>query len=157
MPTIAYNYPAQSHRIRVPQGVRVQVRVDRAEPDWQIKKRYRFNPLTGTDQPYNPDYYADLIRKGSIEGAKIQNWNPEDGVRIRAIQTMLHLQTNYNMLLRQGLYRQPAEQVQETLLTWYLEIARDFPRYADTCRFEYVRHLTNFQRGLGHDFQYVTG
>lgn len=151
------NYSLTANRVRVAPGVSVQVRAHTASdaPTWRIVKRYRLNPLTGQDQDYSPDYYADMIRKGSIEGAKIQNWHSEDGVRVRAIQTMLHLQTNYNVLLMQGLYRQEFTVVKTALLQWYQEIARRFPRYRDTCEFEYARHLRRYLSGLGHDFHYV--
>jgi len=123
--------------------------------DWVICKRFKLNPKTLSDQPYNPDFYREMIRSGSIEGAKIQNWNPEDGVGIRTIQTMLHLQTNYNQLLMRGFYRQPLTVVEASLRKWYDEIARDFPSYARFCRAEYERHIRRYEQGLGHDFRFV--
>jgi hypothetical protein len=123
--------------------------------DWAICKRYRLNPETQADQPYAPDFYRDMIRAGSIEGAKIQNWDPNDGVGIRTIQTMLHLQTNYNQLLMRGFYRQPLSVVEGALRQWYDEIAHDFPAYARFCRAEYERHIRRYEQGLGHDFRFV--
>ena len=122
---------------------------------WTIVKRTRVNPMTLADQPYNPDFYRESIRAGSIEGAKIQNWCPGDGEHIRAIQTMLHLQTNYNALLMQGLYRQPREVVDECLGTWYRQIAEHFPAYARYCAFEHARHLRKFDVKEGIDFRFV--
>jgi hypothetical protein len=123
--------------------------------EWRITKRYRLNPVTMADQPYNPDFYREMIRAGSIEGAKIQNWNPADGVGIRTIQTMLHLQTNYNQLLMRGFYRQPLTVVDTALREWYDEISALFPAYARFCQAEYQRHLRRYEQGLGHDFKFV--
>ena len=122
---------------------------------WTIVKRTRINPLTLADQPYNPDFYRESIRAGSIEGAKIQNWCPGDGEHIRAIQTMLHLQTNYNALLMAGLYRQPREVVDQCLKAWYEHIAEQFPAYARYCAFEYARHMRKVDKKEGMDFRFV--
>ena len=122
---------------------------------WQIVKRTRINPLTLADQPYNPDFYRESIRAGSIEGAKIQNWTTGDGEHIRAIQTMLHLQTNYNALLMSGLYRQPRAVVEQCLRTWYEAIADQFPAYARWCRFELARHMRKFDAREGADYRFV--
>ena len=122
---------------------------------WVIRKRYRLNPNTLSDTPYNPDFYRQMIRAGSIEGAKIQNWDPNDGIGIRTIQTMLHLQTNYNELLMRGFYRQPLTVVEGALRDWYDDIARAFPAYARFCRSEYARHIRRYEQGLGHNFRFV--
>jgi len=126
-----------------------------APSSWAICKRFKLNPNTLSDQPYNPDFYREMIRSGSIEGAKIQNWDPADGVGIRTIQTMLHLQTNYNALLMRGFYRQPLTVVESALRNWYEEIARDFPAYARFCTAEYHRHIRRYEQGLGHTFKFV--
>ena len=122
---------------------------------WTIEKRTRINPLTLSDQPYNPDFYRACIRSGSIEGVKIQNWTAGDGEKIRAIQTMLHLQTNYNALLMGGLYRESRSVVEACLTTWYQEIAEAFPAYASVCRFELTRHMAKYDQKQGMDFRFV--
>jgi hypothetical protein len=129
--------------------------VDIVPNEWAITKRFRLNPDTLSDTPYNPDFYREMIRAGSIEGAKIQNWDPADGVGIRTIQTMLHLQTNYNQLLMRGFYRQPLSVVEGALRQWYDEIADNFPAYARFCTAEYERHIRRYEQGLGQDFRFV--
>ena len=123
--------------------------------DWSIRKRYRVNPITLADCPYNPDFNRGMIRAGSIEGAKIQNWSTGDGEKIRAIQTMLHLQTNYNELLMRGLYGQPRQVVQKVLSDWYNEISDQFPQYRATCLYELRRHLAKYDSKEAHNFRFV--
>lgn len=119
---------------------------EQAADEWQIRKRFRLNPVTGADQPYSPDFYREQIRAGSIESAKITTWHPGDGEHIRAIQTMLHLQTNYNILIQQGLYDQPRAVIELVLSRWYNQIADQFPAYARYCRYELGRHLAKHDR-----------
>jgi hypothetical protein len=126
-----------------------------SQTDWAIRKSYLVNPHTLADCPYNPDFYRGMIRAGSIEGAKIQNWEPGDGEKIRAIQTMLHLQTNYNQLLMSGFYKQPREVVVASLTAWYNEISDQFPQYRATCQIELRRHMTKYDNRQGHDFRFV--
>jgi hypothetical protein len=122
---------------------------------WTIQKQFRLNPETGADQPYSPDYYREMIRAGSIEGVKIQNWTAGDGEKIRAVQTMLHLQTNYNRLLMAGLYRQDRAVIVACLQPWYEHIARLFPQYASVCAYELNRHLFRYDQKQGFAFQFV--
>jgi hypothetical protein len=122
---------------------------------WTIRKQFRLNPHTGADQSYNPDYYREMIRAGSIEGAKIQNWTAGDGEKIRAVQTMLHLQTNYNRLLMAGLYRQDRAVIVACLRPWYDLIAREFPQYRSVCEYEFNRHLARYDQKQGFAFQFV--
>ena len=133
----------------------IRSQIQPSTTDWAIRKRYRVNPHTLADQPYNPDFYRGMIRAGSIEGAKIQNWEAGDGEKVRSIQTMLHLQTNYNALLMAGLYRQPRALVLRVLSNWYNEISEQFPQYRATCQFELRRHMTKYDNKQGHDFRFV--
>jgi len=122
---------------------------------WTIRKQFRLNPNTGADHSYNPDYYREMIRAGSIEGVKIQNWTAGDGEKIRAVQTMLHLQTNYNQLLMAGLYREDRAVIVACLQPWYDEIACLFPQYRSVCVYELGRHLARYDQRQGFAFQFV--
>jgi hypothetical protein len=135
----------------------IQTTAKPATADWSIRKRYRVNPHTLADQPYNPDFYRGMIRAGSIESAKIQNWEAGDGEKIRAIQTMLHLQTNYNELLMRGFYKQPREVIVASLNAWYDEISDQFPQYRATCLYELRRHMTKYDNKAdqAHNFRFV--
>lgn len=139
---ISYMLPDPAYAVvteRTPQSA-----VERLAEPWLIQKKYRLNPETRADQNYNPDFYRNQIRAGSIESAKITTWHPGDGEHVRAIQTMLHLQTNYNILIQQGLYRQPRAVIELVLNTWYSHIANQFPAYRRTCEYEFRRHLAKY-------------
>lgn len=108
---------------------------------WQITKKYRLNPLTNQDHGYNPDYYEQMCR--AQDDPRTIDAHPE-AWRVRAIQTMLHQQTNYNQLIKTGLYDLPEPRVSEILSTWYHLIAQRFPKYRVACEFEFRRHLRRY-------------
>lgn len=126
------NQPHLTHWVTAPQP----------EVVWQIRLRYRFNPLTNRAHDYAPDYYRRVAQAGS--DCRVTEDTPE-AWRVRAIQVMLHQQTNYDDLLRAGLYDLPFARVREILRSWYQEIARRFPRYRVACELEYVRHLRKYE------------
>lgn len=105
--------------------------------DWHIRKKYRLNPLTNQDQPYSPDYYRKITASGG--DSRVVDQHPE-ALNVRAIQIMLHEQTNYNRLCYQGFYQQPQEIIDLALTTWYSDIARRFPKYRNACEIECRRH-----------------
>lgn len=110
---------------------------------WNIEKKYRLNPLTNAAQDYSPDYYLRWAQAG--DDPRTLPLHP-DAWRVRAIQIMLHQQTNYNYLVRRGLYDLPLDRVRDILRDWYQLIARRFPAYRGACEFEYRRHLQKYQR-----------
>lgn len=108
------------------------------QTDWTIRKGRRFNPLTNSDQAYSPDYYLRMAQASN--DPRTLPGHPECW-RVRAVQIMLHQQTNYDLLVKRGLFTLPQDQIQTILKTWYQEIARRFPRYRTACEIEYARHL----------------
>lgn len=112
-------------------------------PTWCIERKYRLNPLTNAAQEYSPDYYLRMAQ--ASDDPRTLPLHP-DAWRVRAVQTMLHQQTNYNVLVRRGLYDLPWDRVRDILRDWYQMIARRFPAYRSACEFEYHRHLEKYQR-----------
>lgn len=109
---------------------------------WLIQKRFRLNPATNRDHPYNPDFYKKEIITGAMTQHRCINTTDPVAVAQRAIQVMLHQQTNYDDLVEQGLYDQSYDTVLKCLSGWYDMIGRKFPAYAEVCQRELYRHLT---------------
>lgn len=109
---------------------------------WIIQKKFRLNPATNRDHPYTPDFYKREILTGAMTTHRCVNLADPVAVAQRAIQVMLHQQTNYDDLVEAGLYRQPPEVVARCLQGWYDLISRKFPAYAQVCQRELERHLT---------------
>ena len=118
------------------------------QTDWTIRKGRRFNPLTNSDQDYSPDYYQRMAEASG--DPRTLPGHPECW-RVRAVQIMLHQQTNYDVLVKRGLYTLPMDQIQTILKTWYQHIAVRFPRYRVACELEYSRHLRKAQRLAAHE------
>jgi hypothetical protein len=110
-------------------------------PTWHIEKKYRLNPLTNQAQDYSPDYYRTWAMAG--DDPRTLPDHP-DAWRVRAIQIMLHQQTNYDYLVHRGLYNLPRDRVCDILRTWYQHIAQRFPRYRSACEFEFARHIRKY-------------
>lgn len=112
--------------------------------DFEIKKKYRFNPLTNGDTPWAiRDYFREHL-------SDPRNKNPNDilNAKICAIQECLHKQTNYNELLSKGLYDLARDKFAEVVIPWYTMIAKRFPDFKQAAEFEMRRHINNHRLGL---------
>jgi len=120
----------------------IRARRDFNTADWQIKKRYLFNPLYNRDTPYNFDYYYQMTRSG---GSVKKGCQPSDeDCRMRAVQEVLHRQTNYEDLVRLGIYRLPLAVFEQVMTDWYQQRARENPRWRHWINVELERHLTQW-------------
>lgn len=109
---------------------------------WIITKRFKLNPATNRDHDYNPDFYKREIQTGAMTAHRCVDLTDPVAVAQRAIQVMLHQQTNYDDLVAEGLYDQNYDIINKCLCAWYDMIGRRFPAYAEVCQRELYRHLT---------------
>lgn len=112
-----------------------------------LKKRYRFNPLTNGDTPYAPQYYEHMLK--SADDARTKYLDPLTW-RVRAVQAVLHEQTNYDEICRrEAFFSQPLEHFTNQLKSFYEAVKRRHPRYRDACDLELARHIHLYHQHNG--------
>lgn len=110
--------------------------------DWVIRKRYLWCHLTNGDTPWAVrSYYLE-----NIDNPRNRDPQIVKGARVKAIHDTLHAQTNYDRLVRAGLFHQPYEVFRGCIEPFYLLISRLFPEFREAAAYELVRHLRDYHR-----------
>lgn len=109
--------------------------------DWTITKKFRYNPVFNGDTPYAArDYFRENL-------SDPRNQDPTNilNAKIKSLHNCLHLQTNYDELVRQGLYDLTYPQFREVLRSWYQMMVRRFPEFREAAELEFARHARSWQ------------